>query len=427
MKTFKIHDLGCKVNQYESQLMREQLQRAGFVEANPECRVGNIRDGKPADIYVINTCTVTASADSDSRKLVRHALRENPRAKIVAAGCYVEKDADEIIKICKDAIIVKNKEKDDIVSFLRRIPLRPTSLVPRPSSHAISDFYGHNRAFIKIQDGCKNFCSFCKVPLVRPRIINRNTQDVLKEAGHLAEKGFKEIVLCGICLGAYKDLVGLLDKLQGLETIKRIRLSSLELVYINEELINKISSSGKICRHLHIPLQSGDNKILKLMNRNYTSGRFIKTIDNIRKKIPDIAISTDVMVGFPCETEKEFKNTLKTLKAFKPMRTHIFTFNPREGTKACYMPGQVDKKIKSARYNSVRQLAQEESFSYRKKFLAKDVEVLVENACGRPDLVGGYTDTYIKVLFKGPQTLINKLVKVKITDVSAGHTMGQVQ
>lgn len=418
METFKISELGCKVNQYESQLMREQLQRAGFAEAN----------GKPADIYVVNTCTVTASADSGSRNLIRRALRENPRAKIVAAGCYAEKDADEIIKICKDAIILKNKEKDNIVSFLHHTRLRPSSLVSRLSSHAISGFAGHNRAFVKIEDGCSNSCSYCKVPLVRGKARNRPSKEIIAEIRNLAEAGFKEIVLCGICLGAYKDLTGLLGKLENIERLKRIRLSSIEPIYVDDKLIDKISSSQKICRHLHIPLQSGDDKILKAMDRKYTSSRYLKIIDRIRRKMPQIAIATDVLVGFPGETDKQFRNTLKVLESVRPMRTHVFTFSAREGTPAFYMPGGVDKKEKSQRLNAVKQFAEEMSFSYRKNFLGRDVDVLVESSRDRKtNLLTGYTDTYIKVLFEGNDTLINELAKVKITRVLPDCTIGQVK
>jgi threonylcarbamoyladenosine tRNA methylthiotransferase MtaB len=410
MTTFKIYELGCKVNQYESQVMREQLKRAGFTEAN----------GSPADIYVVNTCTVTASADSQSRNLIRRSLRENLQAKVIVAGCYVQKDSKDILEICKDAILIRNKQKDKIVDFL-------TDSRRTASTADILDFHGHNRAFVKIEDGCNNNCSYCKVPLVRGRAVSRPAEDIIKEASNLAAAGFKEIVLCGICLGAYKDLIGLIGRLERIKGIKRIRLSSIEPIYVTEDLIERIVSSDKVCRHLHIPLQSGDDRILKAMNRRYTAAGYIKMIDGIRKRMPQAAIATDVLVGFNGEGEKEFKNTLKTIRAVRPMRTHIFTYSPREGTTAFDMPGMVDKKESSRRLDVLKRVTEGFSVSYRKRFTDKIVQVLAE---GRRDkrtgLLTGYTDTYVKVLFDGPDAMINELVKVKIAKVSSDSTIGRL-
>jgi len=414
MKTFKIQDLGCKVNQYESQLMREQFLSFGFTEAN----------GKPADIYVINTCTVTSSADSASRNLIRRALKLNSSAQIIVTGCYVEKDADEIKKICPDAIIVKNGQKNDIIDLIDNCRgERPFA----PTCNGISAFAGHNRAFVKIQDGCDNFCSYCKVPLVRGRARDRGQDEIIKEIAKLVNSGFKEVVLCGICLGAYKDFTGLLDKMEAVHGLKRIRLSSVEPAYVTKNLINKISLSEKICRHLHIPLQSGDNKILKAMNRNYTNVQYLKLIDDIRAKMPETAISTDVLVGFPGETEVEFNNTLKVLKAVKPMRIHAFGFSKRKGTKAFLMPNEVDKNEKARRVKLVRGLGQAFAFSYAKNFQNRVVSVLTESARDKKtNMLTGYTDTYIKVLFEGNNSLVNKILNVKIDKVGPDCVIGAV-
>ena len=251
---------------------------------------------------------------------------------------------------------------------------------------------------------------------------------IVKEAVQLVNNGFKEIVLCGICLGAYKDLTGLLERLGDIEALKRIRLSSIEPVYVNRDLVDKIFSSQKLCRHLHIPLQSGDDQILRAMNRSYTSGQFITLVNNVYKKIPNAAITTDVMVGFPGETDEAFNNTLRTLQAIKSMRTHIFTFSKREGTEAFYLKGEVQKDKKVVRSRIVKELAQEISFMYRKRFQGEVVEVLVENSPDKDTkLLNGYTDTYIKILFEGPNSIINELVKVKITEVTLNRTIGRIQ
>jgi len=415
MATFKINELGCKVNQYESQLIREQLKLAGFVEAN----------GKPADIYVINTCTVTASADSDSRNFIRRAMRFNPSAKIIVTGCYVQKDADEIKKICPDAVIVRNEEKGNMIDVIGNC--RGT-LQRAPTYDGISDFFGHNRAFVKIQDGCDNHCSYCKVPFVRGRSRNRNAKDILKEANNLAGAGFKEIVLCGICLGAYKDLIGLVEKLERIEVLKRIRFSSIEPVYLSKDFIDKIASSKKICRHLHIPLQSGDDRILKAMNRKYTSSKYISLVQNVRKKIPGIAITTDILIGFPGETQKEFNNTLSTLEAVKPMRVHAFSYSRREGTKGFYMPGQINKDQIRKRMSKVIKISQAMSYAYKNKFLGRKVKVLAENIRDKKtNLLTGYTDTYIKVLFDAKDDIINELIDVRITEVSSDSVIGRLE
>jgi len=414
MKTFKIYELGCKVNQYESQLIREQFKGAGFREGN----------GKPADIYVINTCTVTNSADSQSRNLLRRSLRLNPNAKIVVTGCYVEKDSDQIKKICPDAIIVKNSEKTVIA---RRLTKSADEAISAEIA-SISNFAAHNRAFVKIQDGCDNYCSYCKVPLVRGNSRNRDMSEIIKEIGRLARSGFKEIVLCGICLGAYKNLTGLLVEISGIEALKRIRLSSIEPVYVNKELIDFIASSEKMCKHFHLPLQSGDDKILKAMNRKYTKQQYTGLIEGIRGRMPLAAISTDVLVGFPGETEKKFRNTLDTLKKVMPMRIHVFGFSAREGTAAFSMPGQVGKEEREKRAKAIRSFAEECALSYAEKFLNRKLSVLTESTRDKKTgMLTGYADTYIKVLFKGEDSLMNEMVDVRIKKVLSGHALGALE
>lgn len=398
MQTFKIYTLGCKVNQYESQGIRETLSKNNLVES-----INN-----KADVCVINTCTVTGEADKKSLYFIKRAFRENPKAKIIATGCLVENDKDKVLAINKNILIVKNKDKNI----------------------GISDFKGHDRAFLKIQDGCQNYCSYCKVPFVRPKLVSRPLEAVQEEAKRLAGKGFKEIVLTGICLGAYgQDLspkLELADSLESLEKIKgmpRIRLSSIEAKDINKRLIRKIKDSPLVCKHLHLPLQSGDDEILKKMNRLFSIKNFLKLTDNLKKKIPQISITTDIIVGFPGEGEDNFKNTIEALNKFKPLRTHIFSYSDRPGTKAFNFYPKVRSQIIKRRFLELKELADELSFEYRKKFLNKKVEVLVEQDLDRASgLQTGYSDNYIKVLINSKENLKGQLVNVKIARVTKENT-----
>jgi len=394
-KLVRFFTVGCKVNQYETQALREQYLKKGYRESAKE---------EPADLYVINTCTVTGKADKDSRRYIHHAKKINPKAKIVVTGCLVEKDEEEISSIPGVKEIIKNSEKPE----------------------GISGFSGHTRVFVKIQDGCNNFCSYCKVPFVRGRSRSRSEKAILDEISRLLDKGFKEIVLSGICLGEWgKDLKepkGLRDLLQKITAIKkdfRIRLSSIEPNLVTSQLIETIKSSPKICSHLHIPLQSGSDKILKLMNRPYKARDYIKLILKIRKEAPDFSISTDVLTGFPGEGKREFRNTLKVIKKILPVRLHAFPYSPRKGTKAYGLMPIVEKPELKQRVKTLQALGKALSAKYRKKFLKKCVRVLVEHTRDRTSgLFCGYTDTYIRVLIqedKPNDHLSGQLIPARLT------------
>ena len=303
MQTIKLYTLGCKVNQYETQAIREQFLKNGFRE---------VSNGAASDIYLINTCTVTQKADRDSRRFIHLAFRQNPKSKIIVTGCYAQLDSNEIAKIPGVTCIIKNKDKDRIIELFSQ--RRHESTKPRVNEHAgITYFSGHTRAFLKIQDGCNNFCAYCKVPLVRGASRSRPLSSIIQEAEKLVKNDFKEIVLCGICLGAYgrdlspqSDLIQVIEALENIKGLYRIRLSSIEAGDLTDCLIQKIAASYKLCRHLHIPIQSGDNEILKKMHRSYNRRNYSNLIEKIKKKVPLIAITTDVMVGFPGEKEKNF-------------------------------------------------------------------------------------------------------------------------
>lgn len=363
-------------------------------------------DSQPADIYLINTCTVTHKADRDSKHFILKAYQQNPKAKIIVTGCLVEKDVISLSKI---------KGIDFIVS-------------KRFFPEGISNFCGHTRAFLKIQDGCNNFCSYCKVPLVRGASKSKPLNEVINEARRLADNGFKEIVLTGICLGAYgRDLsnkITLVDVINALENIKgllRLRLSSIEAGDVSDELVNKMANSQKLCAHLHIPIQSGDDKILKQMNRSYTSADYINLVKTIKNKIPQIAITTDVLVGFPGESEENFQNTVKLIKEIMPLRVHIFPYSPRKGTVANSFQNQTSYDIIKKRILRLKDVARNCALLFQKKFLNKKMNVLIEGKLKEnPDFWQGYTDNYIKVRLKSTRNLKNQFIHLRLEPFHLG-------
>ncbi|MDD5131121.1 MAG: MiaB/RimO family radical SAM methylthiotransferase [bacterium] len=403
MKTFKIYTLGCKVNQYDTQVIREDYQRKGYME---------VTDNSPADLYIVNTCTVTSSADKKSRHFIHHAHRENPNAEIIVTGCYAQLDAKTIDKIPGVAKVSKMKTK----------------------LAAISDFQDHTRPFLKIQDGCNNSCTYCKVHIVRGRSRSKTLTEVITEAKRLAAKGFKEIVLCGVCLGSYgqdlKSKTSLLNVIKALEKIRsleRIRLSSLEAWDITDQLIEHMARSNKLCRHLHIPIQSGDDIILKRMNRKASFALYAGLMKKAQIKVPGIGISTDIMVGFPGETHDNFNATVKLLKAVKPMRIHIFPYSQRKGTAAASFPGPVPANIIIARFNKMKTLARASELAFMKRSLNKKLPVLFEErAKDSPDHWEGHTDNYLKIRLRSIKNLKNQLLMVKLSKIKTDHILANI-
>ena len=425
MKTCAFYTLGCKVNQYETQGIREGFLKAGYREVGFKER---------ADICVINTCTVTAKTDKESRQIIRNSYRRNPQVQVVVTGCYTQLNEDEIRGIPGTHLIVKNRDKDKIVDIIRsRNTARLRSSDKRYPPLTISDFKNRTKAFLKVQDGCDNFCSYCKVPLVRGRSRSRGIKSAICEMKRLISQGFKEVVLTGICLGAWgedlspkRNLTELLKQLVGQEGDFRIRLSSIEPKYVNARLIAVIKSSPKICRHLHIPLQSGDDKILKIMNRSYTSGEYADIVKMARTEIPEISITTDMLVGFPGETEANFRNSCRLIRKIKPCRTHIFSYSRREGTGAARLNGEVPRDTIKRRMSRLRDLTLQMSYRYRKDFLRKETKVLVEHQRDRhTGLLKGYDDKYIKVFLKGADEYMSRIIPVRIQKVELERTFGE--
>jgi len=390
-RTIKFFTLGCKVNQYDTQSIRERFLNKGFQES---------AQGRPADYFLINTCTVTAGADRKSRNIIRKCIRANPKAKVIVTGCLVEKDSQTLAGIQGLALVIKK------------------SFFPE----GISGFSRHTRAFLKIQDGCSNFCTYCKVALVRGRERSKNLTEIVAEAKKLAACGYKEIVLTGICLGAYgrdllpkRDLADVINALEEIEGLSRIRLSSIEAGDVSLKLVKCLKGSRKFCRHLHIPIQSGDDRVLKRMNRKYTRGKYQNLLNRLKHNIPRISITTDCLVGFPGETEKNFENTIALVKKINPLKAHIFPYSRRPGTKAADFNGLVDPKIINLRCEKLEKIAGRCRMNFRRKFVAKKAAVLIEGrAKDNPDFLEGLTDNYLQVRLPFKPGLKNKIVKVRI-------------
>lgn len=426
MKTCALNTLGCKVNQYETESIRESFIKAGYRE---------VKFSEAADIYVINTCTVTAKTDKESRRLIREVHRRNPLAQIIVTGCYTELNEDEIKDIPGTHLIVKNRDKDRIVDIINSKKTAYTQSVnKRYPPLAISDFKDRTKAFLKIQDGCNNFCSYCKIPLVRGSARSRDIKSTISEMKRLISKNFKEIVLSGICLGAWgedlspkRSLNELLEQLVKLEGDFRIRLSSIEPKYVDTRLIALIKSSSRLCKHLHIPLQSGDDKILKMMNRLYTGDTYINIVKMIRSKIPEASITIDILVGFPGETEANFSNTYRLIEKIRPSRVHVFSYSKREGTAAANLGKELPKDIVKSRLSRIRDLVLHISYKYRKDFLKKETKVLVEQERDKwTGLLKGYDDKYIRVLLEGSDYYKSRIIPVKIQKVEMERTFGKI-
>ncbi len=403
MRKIALATLGCKINQYETEVLREYFIQAGFEEVSFR---------EKADLYIVNTCSVTQRADQKSEELIRKAKKNGGSACLVVTGCYAQAEGNRLKKKFPYIdLIVGNEEKSNIGS----------------SATPIQRFNGHTRAFVKIEDGCNQFCAYCRIPYVRGDVVrSRLLDEILIEIENLSQNGFKEIVLAGVNLGLYgRDLnpqIGLTDLLKKAEYLKekiRIRLSSLEPHLLSPELIDLMAESPWICPHFHLPLQSGDKEILERMERKYTPHQYKELVGEIREKIPFIAITSDVMVGFPGERESHFNNTYQFLQDLGFSRLHIFRFSPRTGTKAYSMQPRVDEKTKKRRSKLLRDLAKKLSRDFISQFLGKTLRVLVEDKRDpETSLLIGYTDNYIRVLLEGEEELKNKLIKVRLTKVN---------
>ncbi|PIQ86038.1 MAG: tRNA (N(6)-L-threonylcarbamoyladenosine(37)-C(2))-methylthiotransferase MtaB [Candidatus Omnitrophica bacterium CG11_big_fil_rev_8_21_14_0_20_45_26] len=425
----KFLTLGCRLNQYETQAMREDLWGAGFEKAKP---------GEKADVFVINTCTVTVDADRESRYLIRKCHRENPNAKIVVTGCYVERDSKTIEAIPGVTHVLPNRYKSDLAQVLdscTQLSFESQALPHRSKAEFtplnISQFEGRQRAHIKIQDGCNHACSFCKVVLVRGKSRSRALEEIVKEAERLRGHGYREIVLTGVQLGAYGfDLspsVGLkrvLESLISVDGIERIRLSSIEPTDVTDDLIQCIGEYPQICPHLHIPLQSGSDQILRGMNRRYDRQFYMNLIKRIRGCVPQFILTSDVMVGFPGETDRHFEETVEVILKTEPFKLHIFPYSPREGTRASQM-GSVDLAAQKRRMNVLFALEKKLQEKVLEQFLGKPLEVLIESQTDEAWLEGRASN-YLPIRFpRRPNLRVSDTVRVISDRMEENILIGQ--
>lgn len=424
MKKVALHNLGCKVNAYETEAMQEMLEHAGY-------EIVPFREG--ADIYVINTCTVTNIADRKSRQMLHRARKMNPDAIVVAAGCYVQAQAEkQVIDPCID-IVLGNNKKQDLLTALQAYEAEHEGLREVIDINHTKEYENlhltkqgeHTRAYIKVQDGCNQFCSYCIIPYARGRVRSRAKEDVVEEITELAKNGYKEVVLTGIHLSSYgidfeqeDNLLSLIRAVHEIEGIERIRLGSLEPRIITEEFAQAIAALPKMCPHFHLSLQSGCDETLKRMNRRYTSQEFYEKCEILRTYFENPALTTDVIVGFPQETEEEFQKTLEFLKKIRFYETHIFKYSKREGTKAAVMEGQIPEQVKADRSAVLIQLGEENQKKYEAVFVGKTVEVLVEEQAviDGKEMWVGHTKEYMKIALESGKNLQNCILNVQIKD-----------
>jgi len=418
---------GCKVNQHDTQAAREALAAAGF-EIVPH-------PAEPADVYVVNTCCVTAESHRKGLQAIRRIARRHPRARIVVTGCSVEAepDAEALRRLPGVACVLGNDAKPrlpEIVGALTRHAPPPTHQASRATNQwpGISRFAGHTRAFVKVEDGCDDFCSYCIVPYVRGRVRSRPPDQVAAEAARLAANGYLEIVLTGIHLGAYGAdtggrwaLVPLVERLLATPGLRRLRLSSLELREVSDELVALAAGSPVLCPHFHIPLQSGDDEVLRAMNRRYTAADFLRRLDAIRASIAEPAITTDVIVGFPGETAEQFRRTVGVVRRAAFSRIHVFPYSDRPGTAAAGMAGKLPRATIKARRDEMKAVAAELMAAFHRRFVGRVVEPLVESRRDRrTGLLAGYTERYVRTLFPGPDECQGTIVGVRATAADAG-------
>ena len=421
MKKVAFYTLGCKVNQYETEAMLELFEKEGYEKAETE---------DYADVYVINTCTVTHMSDRKSRQYIRRMKKKNPDAIIAVVGCYSQVSPEEILSIDEVNLVMGTNDRKKIVEEVKKIDAsRKVSTVDDImkvkafEEIEINKTNGKTRAFMKIQDGCDRYCSYCIIPYARGRVRSRDLESIVKEVENLASNGYKEVVLTGIHVASYgKDIkdsdIKLLDvikQINDIEGIERIRLSSVEPILFTDEFVEAVSTMDKVCPHYHLSLQSGCDETLKRMKRRYTTEEYKAIVDRLRAAIPNVSITTDVIVGFPGETNEEFDKTYEFLKDIELTHMHVFKYSPRKGTPAA-MENQVDPSTKHDRSEKLLQLNEENFNKFGQKMLDKEFNVLFEQKVG-DNKYEGLTENYVKVIVESDNDISEQILKVKIKDV----------
>ncbi|TBL70407.1 tRNA (N(6)-L-threonylcarbamoyladenosine(37)-C(2))-methylthiotransferase MtaB [Paenibacillus thalictri] len=433
MSTVAFHTLGCKVNFYDTEAIWQLFKQDGYEQVDFE---------STADVYVINTCTVTNTGDKKSRQMIRRAVRRNPEAIIAVTGCYAQTSPAEIMAIPGVDMVIGTQDRDKIIPLIRqfeqdRQPINAVRNIMKTRTFEeldVPDFADRTRAFLKIQEGCNNFCTFCIIPWSRGLMRSREPESVIQQARQLVEAGYNEIVLTGIHTGGYGEdiedysLGRLLRDLDRVDGLRRVRISSIEASQISDEVIEVLNTSDKMCRHLHIPLQAGDDSVLARMRRKYTTAEFGGKIEKLHKAMPGVAITTDVIVGFPGETEEMFRNGYRFMEQMQFSEMHVFPYSKRTGTPAARMEDQIDEEIKNARVHELIDLSEKMQLAYAKQFVGQVLEVIPERSYkGMPNsgLVSGYTDNYIQLVFDGSEDWIGDIVKVKLTEAGVNESRGE--
>ena len=426
--------LGCRVNQYESEAMAEKFIREGYEVVDFD---------QFSDVYVINTCTVTNMGDKKSRQIISRARRTNPEAIIAAVGCYSQMSPKEVSEIPGVDVVLVTRNKGDVVYYVNKAKDEGKSQVHVQGvlqnkvfeDLKIEDYQDKTRAFLKIQDGCNRFCTYCTIPYARGSVCSKDPNKVLSEVRELAKNGFKEVILSGIHTASYGldlegnvNLISIIEEIEKIDGIERIRIGSIEPAFFTPEVIEKIKSFKKLCPHFHLSLQSGCDATLKRMNRRYTAKEYEDSVNLLRETLPDVSISTDVIVGFPGETEEEFNETYEFLKRIKLTKTHIFKYSPRKGTKAADMPNQIDGKVKDERSKKLIELNDINEKAFTEKFIDREMDVLFEQQVkGKEDVYEGYTRNYIKVeVHCMAANITGRIVDVKLEKAEKDYAIAEM-
>ncbi|MGN7177383.1 tRNA (N(6)-L-threonylcarbamoyladenosine(37)-C(2))-methylthiotransferase MtaB [Paenibacillus sp. FSL R5-0490] len=434
MPAVAFHTLGCKVNHYETEAIWQLFKEAGYERTDFE---------SVSDVYVINTCTVTNTGDKKSRQVIRRAIRKNPDAVICVTGCYAQTSPAEIMAIPGVDIVVGTQDRLKMLEYIEqykqeRQPINGVGNIMKNRVYEELDvpaFTDRTRASLKIQEGCNNFCTFCIIPWARGLMRSRDPKEVIRQAQQLVDAGYKEIVLTGIHTGGYgedmKDynLAMLLTDLEAqVKGLKRLRISSIEASQITDEVIEVMDKSKVVVRHLHIPLQSGSNTVLKRMRRKYTMEFFAERLERLKEALPGLAVTSDVIVGFPGETEEEFMETYNFIKEHKFSELHVFPYSKRTGTPAARMDDQIDEEVKNERVHRLIALSDQLAKEYASQYEGEVLEVIPEESfkeSSDSNLFVGYTDNYLKIVFPATEEMVGQIVKVKITKAGYPYNEGQ--
>ncbi|MBC7961701.1 MAG: tRNA (N(6)-L-threonylcarbamoyladenosine(37)-C(2))-methylthiotransferase MtaB [Steroidobacteraceae bacterium] len=425
MKKVAITTLGCKTNQFESAAMIEQLEKAGY-------RV--VPFGEPSDIYIINSCTVTARTDAETRRLIRRARRTNPQARIVATGCYAQVAPGDLERMPELDSVLGNREKQEIVALLESVSHQVSDISVKSEGEPLklTSFAEHTRAFLQAQNGCNSFCAYCIVPYARGRSRSVKAEEVLEGVRELAKNGYQEVVLTGIHLGAYgldlipaSSLSGLVRQIDGQRLVPRLRIGSVEPNEISQELLELMASSDIICPHLHLPLQSGCDSVLGRMGRHYSTGFFRDLITRITAVLPDVFIGADLIAGFPGESQAEFHDTVNLLEELPFSDLHVFPYSSRPGTKAAGMPGHLAAQIIKERASILREIAERKKAAFLERFIDREVHVLVQGYNPKTLQCNGLSRNYIEVHFSGSAEMVNREQTVRILGCDGKNCSGE--